>query len=158
MPGKYAATAWKNNDKGIDLKCPSGQLCRVLKPGVENLIQQGLLNKLDSITGLVDQKHIKRVKGGKAPEIDAKTLLQDPKSLTAALETMDKIVVSVVIEPPLTLTTDEDGDEDKIHVSNVSMDDRAFIFQFATGGTGDLEAFRKQRSELIGSLESKQAI
>lgn len=153
MPvNKYAPTAWNKVDKGIDLKCPSGQLCRVTRPGVENLIKLGLLDKLDGLTGLVDQKHIKRVKGGKAPDLDVESLLRDPKSLTAALETMNKIVVHVVLEPHLTL---DDADEEKIHINNVDMDDRAFIFQFATGGTNDLEQFRKQREKVTRSLESK---
>jgi hypothetical protein len=152
MPvNKYAATAWGKTDKGVDLKCPSGQLCRVSRPGVENLIKLGLLDKLDGLTGLVDQKHIKRVKGGKAPDLDVESLLRDPKSLTAALETMNKIVVHVVLEPQLTL----EEDEEKIHIDNVDMDDRAFIFQFATGGTSDLEQFRKQREKVTRSLESK---
>lgn len=156
MPNnKYAPTTWGQR-QDVDLTCPSGQMCRVIRPGVEGLIQLGLLNKLDSLTGLVDQKHIQRVKGGKkAPELDINSLIRDPKSLSDALSTMDKVVVHVVQEPALTLDPEE---KDKIHIGSVDMDDRAFIFQFATGGTGDLEAFRKQREQLTRSVESKQAI
>lgn len=170
---RYAPTTW-TAEQLVDLTVPSGQLCSVRRPGVEGLIRQGLLQKTDSLTSLVDNKHIKRVKGEK--QVNVASLMTDMDALLKVMDTVDQIMEYVVVQPKLVRAVktipvlDPDGEEtDKteevplnederiegvIYTDYVSVEDRMFIFQYAVGGSKDLEQFRKRFRESTGGLAS----
>lgn len=163
IPDKYAPTAW-TSELFTDLELPSGQLCQVRRPGVQGLVQLGLLDKVDSITSMVDQKHIKRVRGQKT--IDQKSLMTDPKALMDAMTTIDKILTHVVVQPKLKLSFVEvDGqiiqieeseyEDGVIYTSMVGIEDKMFIFNYAVGGSKDLEKFRERIGESVSSLDDE---
>ena len=113
---KYKATAWAT-EPTIDLEVPSGQLCLVRRPGVTGLIRAGILDSLDSLTGMVQTEHIDRVereKSGKTitPE-DIASLQNNKERLTEALDLMDKVLTHVVIEPRLYLPFEYDEEAGK---------------------------------------------
>lgn len=164
----YAATVWANNvgtTTAEDLVCPSGQLALVRRPGLQGLIEAGVLHNVDSLTGLVDEKHIKRVKGGGAqPKIDTKKIMKDPKALSEIMDVVDKVVVHVVVKPPLKLTYTEDEAGDRtpverksgvVYVDMVELEDKMFIFNCAVGGTRSLQRFRDEASELVDGMDSE---
>lgn len=160
-PNPYAPTAW-GADQYVDLECPSGQLCQVRRPGVEGLISAGLLKETDSLTSLVENKHVKRVKGEK--QVDVGKLMNDTDALTKVLKVVDKIVAYIVIQPSLRLPSitgpngeelpmlDEDREQGVIYTDMVDLIDRMFIFQYAVGGSKDIEQFRKQLNESSGGM------
>lgn len=164
---KYAATAW-STEVFIDLEVPSGQLCQVRRPGVEGLVRMGLLDKMDSITSMIDDKHLKRVKGEKV--IDAKSLMSDPGAIVKAMESIDKIVEYVIVQPqvvrPVRVDSDDDGSTTEVQLSEdelvpgvlytsmIDIQDKMFIYQYAVGGSKDLEKFRKSTEQVIGSMET----
>lgn len=170
---RYAATTW-TAERLVDLTVPSGQLCSVRRPGVEGLIRQGLLKKTDSLTSLVDNKHIKRVKGQQ--QINVSSLMQDMDALLNVMDTVDQIISYVVVQPHLVrpvktvpVLDDEQSEAgetkevpleeherqaDVIYTDYVSIEDRMFIFQYAVGGSKDLEQFRKRFNESAGGLAS----
>lgn len=162
----YEATTWgknKGKTKGHPITVPSGQTCLVKRPGVEGLIELGLLDKVDSLTGLVDQKHIKRVKGEKTVDVD--TLAKDKESLMMVLKTVNEIVVHVVLEPQVlpVPVAGEDGtiperDNDAVYVDDVDLEDKMFIFQYAIGGSKDLEKFRQQSKQDVGSVDVSKTV
>jgi hypothetical protein len=51
-------------------------------------------------------------------------------------------------EPP------EDRDPDFLYAAEIDYMDKVFIFQYAVGGSADLERFRQQFSELVASVDS----
>lgn len=157
-------TTWgKNKGEFHELTVPSGQDCLVRRPGVEALIELGLLDKVDGLTGLVDQKHIKRVKGEKT--VDVESLAKDKGSLLAVIKTVNEIVVHVVVEPELhpIPVAGEDGtvparDLDLVYVDDVDLNDKMFIFQYAIGGSSDLEPFREQSKQNVGSVDPVKTV
>lgn len=166
---KYEVTTWGGNTQFQDITTPSGQTCQVRLPGVQRLMAAGILEDADTLSTLVDQKHIKRV-GGKQ-KVDGQSLLADPKNLVAVMKTVDKIVEHMVVQPtvkrPVIHTVNPEGepierpirDEDRypdvVYTDQIDMTDRMYIFQFAVGGTTDVERFRGQLDEAMGSMEIK---
>ena len=49
-------------------------------------------------------------------------------------------------------------DEDTLYADEVNMDDKMFIFQFAVGGTADVESFRVVRDKHMGDLSDSKAV
>ena len=160
---KYALTGW-SAELFTDLEVPSGQVCQARRPGVEGLVRMGLLDKVDSLTGIVDSKHIKRVKGQKT--IDEKSLMSDPESLLKAMATIDKVICYVVVQPhiqPAVKTvdgqevplTDEEYEPGVVYTSMISIEDKMFIFNYAVGGSKDLEKFRQRIGKPLSSLDDE---
>jgi hypothetical protein len=160
----------------MDLECPSGQLCLVRRPGVEGLLAAGVLRDIDSLTAIVGEAHLDRVhperkaKGKqpsdhKAKEKPAKTqdeaiseLLEDPDKLANVMHTIDRVICHVVVKPEVEMTpNDPTRRKDKvIYADMVELEDKMFIFNFAVGGSGDLESFREEFDSAVGSLATQQ--
>ena len=173
---KYAPTTWGSGpaiNEPTDLKVPSGQKCLVQNPGVEGLMKAGVINDIDSLTALVDQKHIKpndrkAKKGSKAAAkqdaaIDReamKKLLSDPEKMANMLHVVDRVVCHVVIKPEVRMTPNDPTSRKKgvIYADMIDLTDKMFIFQFVVGGTSNLEQFRGQLGAAVGSVESVEDV
>lgn len=159
---KYAADAWVSGGVGgmEDLRVPSGQLCLVRRPGLEGLIKAGILRNMDSLTALVDQKHVKKAKKGQQAQLDVESVMKDEKALEQILYTVDKVVCHVVVKPevhpaPNDVTRRKPG---VVYTDMVDLQDKMFIFNFAVGGTRDLESFRGGLDAAVGGLEAGQGV
>lgn len=186
---KYAATAW-GGENLIDLEMPSGQMAQVRRPGVTGLVKAGLLDSLDTLTGLVKTEHMDRVRTGEATTQvvtadDISALAKDTGKLVQTLDLMDRITEFVVIQPsvlrpvqrddagkPITAwrgkidaETGEQVMEEmdlpdvervpgQVYTDTVDATDKVYLFQFVVGGVRDLEQFRKEFGEALGSVES----
>jgi hypothetical protein len=170
---KYAPTAWGQLYLH-DLEVPSGQLCQVRRPGVEGLMRENVLPRIDRLTDLVDKKHVRRVREGKqiSDSIDLASLAADQDQLLELLSIADRVVEAIVVQPLILrpvvrgehgeLMLDADGKEimlqpaDRqpgvVYTDYIDANDRMFIFNYAVGGSADLERFRQQSAKLIGSL------
>lgn len=156
--GKYAATTW-GGEILVDLECPSGQLCQVRRLGANGLMRAGLLDSLDSLTGLVQTEHIDRVKRGESTEVDTeavKALVANKDKLEEAFLLADKVVIACVAQPELTpVPEDPDAprDPELVYVDAVDLVDKMFIFQFVMGGSQDLQQFRTGLGKTMAGLE-----
>ena len=166
--GKYAPDAWLSGGIGgmEDLTVPSGQVCLVRRPGLEGLMKAGVLNRMDSLSGIVSEKHIKRVKGkgskaaGDQEEIDALSLMNDPKAMDEVIEVVDKVVCHVVVKPevhrtPNDVTLRKPG---IVYADMVDIIDKMFIFNFVVGGTRDIATFRGGLDSVVGGLEDLEGV
>lgn len=172
---KYEVTTWGGNALFQDLTTPSGQTCQVRLPGVQRLMAAGILEDADTLSTMVDKKHIKRVAGKQ--QVDGDSLLKDPKNLVSVLRTVDKVVAHMVVQPtvkrPIILVPDpnvpgdvmierplpeEDRDPKVVYTDDIDMTDRMYIFQFAVGGTTDVEQFRSKLATAVGSMETLQDV
>lgn len=148
----YAPTAWGKNNFLEDVICPSGQMALVRRPGIQGLIMAGALEEMDSLSAVVDEKHIKRVKG--QDQVNVESLMGDKEEIAKVIAVADRIVQYVVVKPPLTLppADDEDREPGVLYVDMVDLDDRLFLMNYAVGGTRDAERFRSERAETVGGL------
>lgn len=145
--------------EAIDLDLPSGNTCLVIRPGVQGLIKHGILDSLDSLTGLV-QTDLIDAKDPKKTAQAVVALASRPEDLLAALSLMDKVIAYVVQEPKVELPPEDDSERDPevVYADEVDNDDKMFIFQFVVGGTRDIESFRAQRSAMLGGISTLQDV
>lgn len=165
------AQNWKKKDDAVlhDLLLPSGNTCLVRRPGVQAFITGGMVpNSLLSMLTPVFEEAEKAGKEGR--ELDTKLedstraeLLNDPTRLTDVLTLVDSVTLYCVVKPTVLevpVWTNEDDvepeligkpalakkDPEKLYVDEVDLEDKMFIFQYAVGGTKDLEPFREATS------------
>lgn len=149
---KYQATAWGSNlGLAEDLTMPSGQVALVKRPGVEGLIKAGVLNDLDSLTGLVDSTHLN--KGA----VNVKSLTGDTKNLENVLHVVDRVVCHVVMKPSVFMTPNDPTRRQAgvVYCDMIDVNDKMFIFNYAVGGTRDFEQFRKESEAAMGSVDAE---
>ena len=170
IPENKYGQGWSSVQAFVDLECPSGTWCQVRKPNPKQLISLGFMDNFDTLTALVDKKHVKRVKGKAVPDVSS--MMKNPKAVMDAMALADKIAEHVVLQPtlkrPVKRVFDENGkpilnedgkpvEEDLeghervdgvIYTDMIDDIDKMFIMQFAVGGSSDLTKFREQIGEL----------
>lgn len=169
VQNKYAPSVW-GIEKFNDLECPSGQLAQVRQPGVQAMISSGVLQSADTLTSLVDQKHIKRVQGKAKPadpQIDGSSLIKDPENMKRVFDVVDRVTEYMVVQPVVRRPFERDDqgnevfiggshrEEGVIYTDQIDLMDRMFIFQYAVGGSTDVEEFRRIFTPDVGSLAVK---
>lgn len=138
------ASSWKSQgQEGTPLDLPSGNTALVRVPGMLVFLEQGFIP--NSLMPIIQEA----VNRGKAP--DPNKMPISPESLAEMAELVDKVAVYCVMEPELRPVPDKDEngrelearDPNALYVDKVDLDDKTFIFNFAVGGTRDLEPFRE---------------
>lgn len=154
------AKAWKRN-KGEELELPSGNVALVRRPGPQSLLGKGILP--DTLMPIVQQA-IRSGKGLKPQE--TADMLQDEQTLIDMMDGMDKLLVEVVVEPTVAYhkrqvegggweeIPQDERDEDTIYTDEVDEEDKMFVFNYAVGGTRDLEQFRREQAARVGDLSN----
>lgn len=150
--GVTSASEWKKASRGTPLRVPSGNTCLVKVLGMEAFLQQGMIpnSLMRYITGALAK--------GKPPSQQPEFLSLEtlnPAELEEIIGLFNNVVVAVVIEPKVYPVPPEGEakDDQLLYVDEVAFDDKVFIFQYAVGGTRDLEKFR---SELTADVEAVQ--
>lgn len=159
----YAPNTWLSGGVGTaaDLTCPSGQKCLAIRPGMEGLMKAGVLHNADSLSRIVNEKHLKRVSGkSKEAEVDMSSLMGDSESLAEVVNVVDKIVCHIVVKPEIHRTPDDVTRRvpGVVYADMVDLEDKMFLFNYAVGGTSDLESFRQQFDESLGGLETGEGV
>lgn len=165
-PGKqprdrFAPSAWtRASIKPEEVTLPSGNVCLARRPGPAEILQSGLMP--DSLMPIINEA----IRSGKGmPKDVEKDLLGDPQQLFELMEGMDKAIVAIVVEPPVlyhkelspegkwVLIPEDDRDtEAYIYTDEIDEEDKMFLFNFAVGGTRDLDQFRRESAERLGNV------
>lgn len=155
---KYRPDAWASGGIGgmEDVTVPSGQLCLVRRPGMEGLMKAGVLHNVDSLSQIVNEKHLKRVNGKPVDEIDMSSLMQDSEGMDEVMNVIDKVICHCVVQPvlhraPNDVTNRKVG---VIYTDMVDLVDKMFLFNYVVGGTRDLESFRNGLQSVVGGVET----
>ena len=159
MSNVTPVSQWKQKGQPTPLELPSGNTCLVRPVGMDAFIKQGIIP--NTLLGLVQ----KSLKAGTAEEMDdldefTAEALEDPEKLQSIFEVADSVTVYCVVEPPVhPVPTDRDAREaDLLYVDEIDLDDKLFIFNFAVGGSRDLEAFRQQTAGGVGPVPDLQQV
>lgn len=146
-----SVSQWKKSTQGTPLVVPSGNTCMVRPLGMDVLVKSGMIP--NSLMGFITQALSK----GKAPsqQDDFSIANLGGEQLEEILNLFDAVCVQVVLDPPV-YPTPEEGmarHEDRLYVDEVEFGDKVFIFQFAVGGTRDLEKFRQESESYLASVQ-----
>lgn len=155
-PDPYAPTVWASEESSgalVDLELPSGQLCLAQRPGPAGLMAAGLLEDLDMLSTVLP-----KTMGGKSQkkDFDSSHLMRNPEMVKQAMRLVDRVVVYVVQKPVITEEPADPADKErgKIYPSTIDLTDKMFIFNWAVGGTRDLQRFRGELQESMADVES----
>lgn len=132
---------------------PSGQECDARKIGVEELVMAGVVTETDSLAGLVDQKYIRKVRGGKGPDtetIDTTGLMRDGKALGSLVSMIDRCLPLIVVDPQVLCHTDKDGTPipkadrkaGMVYTDQINVMDKMELFTWSVGDAVEMEPFR----------------
>jgi hypothetical protein len=164
-----SAAGWKRQ-QGEELELPSGNVALVKRPGPQALLSEGILP--DTLMPIVQQA-ISKGKGLRPTDMNA--MLEDPKALAEMLDAMDRLLVKVIVEPKVayhkrqvppaegqtvaldnlpweTISEDERDTEENVYTDEIDLEDKMFIFNYAVGGTRDLERFRSEHEARLGDI------
>ncbi len=90
-----SAKAWKTSVGTEEVEVPSGNIALIKRVGPEAFLSSGIVP--DTLTPMVDEAV--RDKKGMPPEKVAKKLADDPTSLPAMIDMMNRVVAYAVVEP-----------------------------------------------------------
>ena len=142
--GDYAPTAWGAIDH--DFVVPSGQRCRIRNLGLQDIIEAGLMDKLNTLQGVVGS-NIRKGQG--QPPIDPAKLLTDKRTMMQFSDLVDQITCMVVTVPKVLPIPAENEERipDAVYVDAIGLNDKVEIFNESLGGLKQLETFRGRSSE-----------
>lgn len=141
--------------EGIDLPLPSGNVARVKRVGLMELLAGGHIP--DSLTPVAEEA-VRKGKG--LPKLDAQEMLKDPEKLADVETLMRNVLVACVVAPQvLPVPTDKGGDPipfDKrkpgLYADEVLDGDKMYIMNFAFGGSADLARFREEHGAAMADV------
>jgi hypothetical protein len=184
--GNYSATGWGKKDVSYDFKTPSGQLCLLRRPQIQDLMRVGMLENIDELTQIAS-KNIQEVKEpNKIPDD-----MKNPETMGKVFSAVDRIVQYVVLKPRILddppcnkLLRSENGIEhycgesidwhfendadhpfefpdpqdETVYSSWIELNDKVAIISEVTGPINQLAPFPGGQSENVGSVESSQEL
>jgi hypothetical protein len=158
---KYAVSAW-GQAIGFDHTVPSGQTCRLRKPGIQGLIDLGLMEDMDFFKSIIGAQLIPQAGSEQriTPEEATQALLDNPERLTKFFDVLDRIVVYTVIQPQVLPKPPEgvEREDGVIYVDSLDPDDKLDIMQFAMGGQRAMATFRSEPAEGVGDVPDGEGV
>lgn len=161
----WANTAPEGTTERLTL--PSGQTADCVRLGMQGMVEAGILNDADTLTGMVDQQHVRKVRGAKGrPDgeaIDAASLMKDPESMKRIILLVDRAVPHIVMKPVVRLHLEDlpDGGtklipvekrKTDVYTDQIGFEDKMFLFNWAVGGSPDVDRFLVESGNAVGSV------
>ena len=138
--------------RGAVVTLPSGLSMRLSSPGMTAFLQSGMVP--NSLMTVITEA----ISSGKQPDMSNVDMANE-EDLNAMLSMIDVVTCRCAVEPrvhPIPTPNEDDvvpdRDEELLYVDELDDYDKLFIFQWATGGTTDVERFRSELDEHVGAL------
>ena len=143
---------FKKKSGGI-IELPSGVHMRLRNPGgMRVFIQAGTIP--NSLMTIIQESLDK----GKTTNIAEKIVGPDgvdEQMVNDMLHMLNVVIVECAVEPRVEMPPADESSrrDDTVYADEVDDEDKMFVFQWVTGGTRDLEQFRRELSEELGTLD-----
>lgn len=157
---KYtAAQSWLKKDSGlIDLDLPSGATCQVRKLEMEDIIEMGLIDELDTFQSLFSDDE-EGLPEDKEDELAFAKRLASGGNFKTLKKTIDKIVVQSVNQPKVEPVPDDGAVKDGvIYVDHIGFADKMAIFIVAFDGMSSMSTFREEPTSSVGTVAEKPVV
>lgn len=144
-----SAKGWKKS--GATLVLPSGNVMRLKNPGIMELAHQGLIPNALMATIM------ESVQKGTEPSAEN---LMEGLQVTDMFDMMANAIITMAVEPEVHPLPEEGEtrDDELLYIDDIDEVDKLFIWQWATGGTDDVEQFRRESSDMLASLSGLPAL
>lgn len=151
-----SAAEFKKRKLGDLLELPSGIVVRAKRVELQTMIMQGSVpNPLMEVVSQALEK-------GKKADIAAMVGVDEGKidldTVRDMYDMVNAVVMESILEPEIhPVPEDEaDRDDDLVYIDDVDDTDKMFMFQWASGGTSDLEQFRRESDADMAALAEIQ--
>lgn len=146
--------AWKK-EAFRTVELPSGNVMKIRKIGMQALLAAGTIP--NSLMGLM-QSALSKGKGVEDKVMGK--LAEDPKGLADMVLMVNRIVTTIAYEPEVHMPpkSGEPRDENLLYADEIEEIDKMFLFGLISGGTRDLETFRKQHTADLESIQKLTGI
>jgi hypothetical protein len=129
---------------------PSGLVAELKNPGGLRVFM-GTGSIPNSLMPIVNNA----VEGGVKPKTeDLQASSVDPETISDMMAMMDNIAVTCFVNPRVHAVPEDndDRDEELLYADDIEDEDKMFIFRWVSGGTSDVERFRKEQASDVASL------
>lgn len=150
-----------------ELTLPSGQTCLARRLGVEGLLEVGILDNVDELTSLVDNKYLTNQSGKKQPA--TAEVLKDVGKIRPLITMADKALPHIVQDPVVALhfvesgsstralTADERADAQRrtpgvVFTDQIGLEDKVWLFDWAIGSLSSLRNFRNDTGSDVAGV------
>lgn len=171
--GVTDAATWRQSRRPVLVELPSGNICKAINKGFDAMLKGGRIP--NSLMPIINAALLEG-ENRKAADT-AKTLLESPDQLAAAISFANTCVVECVVEPKILPVPkrlkdpDETTGDDEVYeeipieereeplhgelwVDETSLDDRLFIMNWVLGGTQDIERFRQEQAAIVDDVHA----
>lgn len=158
------ASGWKKSGdsakKGGPLKLPSGNTCLAIAPGAEVFIKLGMIpnSLLEIVQGAIQKASRKQA----PPDFSkiATDVVNDTKKMQELMVLVDRVALFCVQQPVILDVPEHasDRDDEALYIDEVDLEDKFFVFQWAVGGTRDLESFRQEQAAGVGPVPAGEEL
>jgi hypothetical protein len=141
-----SATQWKKKSY-TELSLPSGNRCLAKRSGIEAFMRSGKVpNSLMPI--------MKSALAGQPRSMPAESEI-DETFIDELFSLFDLVATTVMVEPKCYPIPGDDEERlaDHLYVDEVEVEDKQFMFQWAVGGTADLEKFREGVAKHVAAVQ-----
>jgi hypothetical protein len=159
LSGPTSASQWKKASGGTPIRVPSGNVALVKRPGLQVFLAQGLIP--NSLMEFVT----KSLKGSAKPKLEDLDL--NPQAMKDMMELVDAVVIHSCLEPQVSAIPmgprgqgliDSNRNPDILYVDEVDIEDKMFIFNYAVGGTSDVESFRQELATTVDDISGSEDV
>jgi len=153
LSGPTSASQWKKAGGGTPIRVPSGNVALVKRPGLQVFLAQGKIP--NSLMEFITQA----LKGKAQPKMEDLDL--NPEAMKDMMALVDAVVIHSCVEPQVVaVPMDAKGnglvesyrDPNILYVDEVDIEDKMFIFNYAVGGTSDVDSFRKELTSVMDDV------
>lgn len=140
---------------GIALELPSGFVVKVRNTGgLRTFMSNGSIpNNLLAIIS----KALNTGKGVDTKDLVTQEGVLDTKLLNEMSEMIDNIAMKTIVDPVINPVPadEEERSDDLLYVDELPEDDKMFIYSWVSGGTRDLEQFRRESASGMDAVQSQ---
>lgn len=157
-----AASEWKSKSKPEEVEVPSGNIALCRRASTDIFLRKGVMP--NSLMPIVEEA----LKKGETGDIKPEDVIKDIKAddLEDLMLMYDHVIYHIVIQPKLSLPPEknEEGEEvsprdpEKLYTDDVDFEDKVFLFNWAVGGTADVESFREGQEENVEPVHSGEDV
>lgn len=139
-------SAWKTNYRD-PIELPSGKFMRVRVVGFKAFVKMGIIP--NSLMSVVE----KSLDENKAPNVD--DLQKEDTNLQEMFDLIDEVMIFCAQEPKVhrVPANDDERDDNLLYVDEVDDPDKMYVFGLCTGGTKDVEQFRREQADSVAAVQ-----
>lgn len=148
--------AFKQRHRGTLMELPSGLWLKMKRVELQTFILQGEVP--NPLMGIISEALEKGQKADIAQMVGVDEGKIDLEMVNDMFEMVQRVVVESVVEPKVHPVPEDEGerDDDLLYVDELDAMDQMFIFQWAVGGTSDLESFLAEAGADLDALAEMQ--